>query len=86
MRATLNRQVRRLIGKIGVPYNRRLGVRGSSHPQIYDAVLSLAEADSKTFRIQSGLPWPDCLATVATTFDLTGEQLPIESPQKHIPK
>ena len=25
--------VRKLIGKLGVPYNRRLGVRGSSHPQ-----------------------------------------------------
>lgn len=24
--------VRKLIGKLGVPYNRRLGVRGSSHP------------------------------------------------------
>ena len=26
-------RVRKLIGKLGVPYNRRLGVRGSSHPQ-----------------------------------------------------
>ena len=25
--------VRKLIGKLGVPYNRRLGVRGSPHPQ-----------------------------------------------------
>ena len=27
-------RVRKLIGKLGVPYNRRLGVRGSSHPLI----------------------------------------------------
>ena len=29
---TLSSWVRKLIGKLGVPYNRRLGVRGSSHP------------------------------------------------------
>jgi hypothetical protein len=26
--------VRKLIGKLGVPYNRRLGVRGSPHPPV----------------------------------------------------
>ena len=48
--------VRKLIGKLGVPYNRRLGVRGSSHPLNYDADLSLPAAESNAFRNQSGLP------------------------------
>ena len=47
--------VRRLIGKPGVPYNRRLRVRGSPHPLFYDAGLSLAAAESNAFRIQSDL-------------------------------
>jgi hypothetical protein len=47
--------VRKLIGKLGVPYNRRLGVRGSSHPLNYDADLSLIAAVSNAFRIQSDL-------------------------------
>lgn len=51
--------VRKLIGKLGVPYNRRLGVRGSSHPPYYDADLSLPAADSNAFRNQSGLSTPD---------------------------
>lgn len=52
-------RVRKLIGKLGVPYNRRLGVRDSSHPLNYDADLSLPAADSNAFRIQSDLTWPD---------------------------
>jgi len=48
--------VRKLIGKLGVPYNRRLRVRGSPHPNDYDAVLSLAAAESNAFRIQPDLP------------------------------
>jgi len=48
--------VRRLIGKLGVPYNRRLRVRGSPHPYDYDAGLSLPAAVSNAFRNQSGLP------------------------------
>jgi hypothetical protein len=47
--------VRRLIGKPGVPYNRRLRVRGSPHPHDYDADLSLAAAESNAFRIQADL-------------------------------
>ena len=47
--------VRKLIGKLGVPYNRRLRVRGSPHPLNYDADLSLPAADSNAFRIQSDL-------------------------------
>ena len=35
MRASFNHWVRKLIGKLGVPYNRRLGVRGSSHRDLY---------------------------------------------------
>ena len=44
--------VRKLIGKLSVPYNRRLRVRGSPHPLNYDADLSLPAADSNAFRIQ----------------------------------
>ena len=51
--------VRKLIGKLGVPYNRRLGVRGSSHPLFYEAGLSLAAAESNAFRNQIGWPSPD---------------------------
>jgi hypothetical protein len=47
--------VRRLIGKPGVPYNRRLRVRGSPHPHDYETGLSLPAADSNAFRIQSDL-------------------------------
>jgi len=45
--------VRKLIGKLGVPYNRRLRVRGSSHPLIYEAYLPTRAAESNAFRIQS---------------------------------
>jgi hypothetical protein len=51
--------VRKLIGKLGVPYNRRLGVRGSSHPVHYDADLSLPAADSNAFRAHSLCVRPD---------------------------
>jgi len=47
--------VRKLIGKLGVPYNRRLRVRGSPHPLNYDADLSLPAAVSNAFRIHSDL-------------------------------
>ena len=55
MHAILNRWVRRLIGKPGVPYNRKLPVRNWPHPLIYDYGLSIAAANSKAFRNQSGL-------------------------------
>jgi len=42
--------VRKLIGKLGVPYNRRLRVRGSPHPFDYEAGLSLAAAESNASR------------------------------------
>jgi hypothetical protein len=48
--------VRKLIGKLGVPYNRRLPVRGWPHPLNYEADLSLPAAESNAFRIQSPLP------------------------------
>ena len=51
--------VRKLIGKLGVPYNRRLRVRGSPHPLFYDADLSLPAAESNAFRIQSPRPSSD---------------------------
>jgi hypothetical protein len=51
--------VRKLIGKLGVPYNRRLRVRGSPLPLFYDAGLSLAAAVGNAFRIQPDLRCPD---------------------------
>ena len=57
--ATLNQWVRRLIGKPGVPYNRSLRVRTSSHPLIYGDGLSITAAKSKAFRNQSGLSVPE---------------------------
>ena|ERR1022692_3470066 len=54
MRAIFNSvRVHKLIGKLGVPYNRRLGVRDSPHPHDYEVGLSLAAAESKAFRIHS---------------------------------
>jgi len=50
--------VRKLIGKLGVPYNRRLRVRGSLHPLIFDAGLSFAAAVGNAFRIQPDLRCP----------------------------
>jgi hypothetical protein len=47
--------MRKLIGKLGVPYNRRLRVRGSPHPLNHDADLSLPAAVSNAFRIQPDL-------------------------------
>jgi hypothetical protein len=52
--------VRKLIGKLGVPYNRRLRVRGSPHPLYYDADLSLPAADSNAFRAHSDWFCPVC--------------------------
>ena len=67
--------VRKLIGKLGVPYNRTLGVRGSPHPLIYDADLSLPAADSNAFRNQSGLPWPEPRIAPLIVFASTGVTL-----------
>jgi hypothetical protein len=47
--------VRQLIGKLRVPYNRGLGVRGSSHPLFerdYEAILPPFAAASKVFHVQ----------------------------------
>jgi hypothetical protein len=62
-----NRWVRKLIGKLGVPYNRRLGVRGSSHPLNYDADLSLPAAESNAFRIHSPRPSGEAAMAVSIT-------------------
>ena len=51
--------VRKLIGKLGVPYNRRLGVRDSSHPFDYETGLSSPAAEINAFRIHSVLPRPN---------------------------
>ena len=51
--------VRKLIGKLGVPYNRRLQVRGSPHPIDYDAGLSFPAAESNAFRAHSLCVRPD---------------------------
>jgi len=62
----------KLIGKLGVPYNRRLGVRSSPHPLNYDAGLSLPAADSNAFRTQSDLPYPERLTASWTVLDSSG--------------
>jgi len=53
--------VRKLIGKLGVPYNRGLRVRGSPQPHDYVAVLPPRAAESKAFRIQVAVPRKLCL-------------------------
>jgi hypothetical protein len=63
-----HRWVRKLIGKLGVPYNRRLGVRGSSHPLFYEAGLSLPAAESNAFRAHS--LWVSPLAAMALSIAL----------------
>src|SRR5208283_4763105 len=65
--------VRRLIGKPGVPYNRRLRVRGSPHPLNYDAGLSLPAAESNAFRIQSDLVSGDRRMASEITLFSSGE-------------
>jgi hypothetical protein len=65
----------KLTGKPGVPYNRRLGVRGYPHPHYYEAVLSLPAADSNAFRIHSDLPCPDCLTAALTLLDSSSANL-----------
>jgi hypothetical protein len=67
--------VRKLIGKLGVPYNRRLRVRGSPHPFDYDADLSLAAAESNAFRIQEDLASLARLMAAKMTLFSSGETL-----------
>jgi hypothetical protein len=67
--------VRKLIGKLGVPYNRTLGVRGSSHPHDYDADLSLPAAESNAFRIQADLTCPARFTAALTVRVSSGENL-----------
>jgi hypothetical protein len=57
--------VRKLIGKLGVPYNRRLGVRGSSHPLFYEAGLSLPAAESNAFRAHSLCVRPEAVIALS---------------------
>jgi hypothetical protein len=73
--------VRKLIGKLGVPYNRRLAVRACSHPLNYDADLSLPAADSNAFRIHWLLPCPERLTASWTVLDSSGaNRAPIRIP------
>jgi hypothetical protein len=65
--------VRKLIGKLGVPYNRRLRVRGSPHPLDYDAGLSLAAAESNAFRIQPDLSSGERCIAASITLLSSGE-------------
>jgi hypothetical protein len=53
--------VRKLTGKLGVPYNRRLRVRGSPHPLNYEGVLLPLAVESNAFRIQSDAMSGDAL-------------------------
>jgi hypothetical protein len=43
--------VRKLIGKLGIPYNRRLRVRGLLNPVVFDAGLSPAASESNAFHV-----------------------------------
>jgi hypothetical protein len=73
--------VRKLIGKLGVPYNLRLRVRGSPHPLNYDADLSLPAAVSNAFRIQSDLTCPERLTASWTVLDSSdANRAPIRTP------
>jgi len=73
--------VRKLIGKLGVPYNRRLRVRGSPHPLNYDADLSFPAADSNAFRIHLDLSNPERLTASWTVLDSSGaNRAPINIP------
>jgi hypothetical protein len=67
--------VRRLIGKPGVPYNRRLPVRGWSHPQVYAAGLSSPAADSNAFRAHSDWLCPAWRIAPLITWLSSGETL-----------
>src|SRR5258706_14023287 len=64
--------MRKLIGKLGLSYSRRLRVRGSAHPPVYDADLSLLAADSNAFRIHWLLPCPERLTASWTVLDSSG--------------
>ena len=67
--------VRKLIGKLGVPYNRRLLVRSSPPPLYYETFYRILAANSNAFRIQSDLCSRD--ATIAACISLcsSGESL-----------
>src|ERR1700722_4980074 len=67
--------VRKLIGKLSVPYNRRLRVRGSSHPQCYGPDLSISAACSKDFRIHSDLVSLERFIALLITWLSSGETL-----------
>jgi len=60
--------VRKLIGKLGVPYNRRLRVRGSPHPHDYDADLPIPAAESNAFRAQSLCVRPEAAMALSMAF------------------
>ena len=67
--------VRKLIGKLGVPYNRRLRVRGSPHPLYYEGVLPPLAVESNAFRIQSDLLSGDAFIAVCISVFSSGESL-----------
>jgi hypothetical protein len=67
--------VRKLIGKLGVPYNRRLRVRGSPHPRYYGDFLPLRACESNAFRIQSDLLSGDAAIAACISLFSSGESL-----------
>jgi hypothetical protein len=60
--------VRKLIGKLGVPYNRRLRVRDSPHPNDYDADLSIPAAERNVFRAQPLCERPEAAIAASMAF------------------
>ena len=65
--------VRKLIGNLGVPYNRRLGFRGSPHPQFQAKLWLPPAAASNAFRIQSDLLSADDFTAASITRCSSGE-------------
>jgi hypothetical protein len=68
--------VRKLIGKFGVLYNRRLRVRGSPYPlQVYETGLPLCATESKAFRTQSDVERPERSTAAEITLFSSGDTL-----------
>jgi hypothetical protein len=59
--------VRKLIGKLGVPYNRRLRVRDSSHPSAHATLFCPFAAESRASRIQVDFTSLDRLIAASMT-------------------
>jgi hypothetical protein len=66
-------RVRKLIGKLGVPYNRRLGVRGFPHPHFQGKFWTPPAAAMSALRIHSDLLSGDASTAACITRLSSGE-------------